>query len=125
MSNSQLYSILLGVVNGTLLAEEQEIDFSRTANAQQVDTVAKGFAGLSPGSPMIEFDVINAAPQGGFEFDAGPYIASLTPIPIQLIGPGGKTIKTDAFIISDNGRHGVNQQMRYSFRMIAAIQQFK
>lgn len=118
MANAQLYSVLLAVVGGNLLAEEQEIDFNRTANAQQVDTVLKGFAGLSPGSPMLEVDINNAAPQGGFEFDAGPYIGSLTPIPIQVTGPGGKVLKGDAFIIHDNGRHGVNQQMRYNFRCI-------
>jgi hypothetical protein len=115
---------MVGVVGGVLLAEEQEIDFSRTAYAQQVDTVIKGFAGMSPGSPMLEIDVNNAAPTGGFEFDAGPYIASLTVVPVQLIGPGGKVIKGDAFITHDNGRHGVNQQMRYNFRMIMSIKQW-
>ena len=87
--------------------------------------MAKGFAGMSPGSPMLEVDIINALPQGGFEFDAGPYIASLQTIPVQVIGPGGKTMKGDAFIIQDQGRHGVNQQARYSFRCIMGIQQFQ
>lgn len=125
MANSQLYSILLAVVGGTLLAEEQEIDWSRTANAQQVATVLKGFAGLSPGASMTEVDINSAMPQGGFEFDAGPYIDSLTPIPVQVIGPGGKAMKGDAFIIQDSGRHGVNQQARYSFRCILSLKQFK
>lgn len=125
MANSALYSILVGVVGGTLLAQEQEIDFSRTANAQQVDTVLLGFAGMSPGSPMLEVDVNNAAPQGGFEFDAGPYILSLQTVSVQVIGPGGKVMKGDAFIIADNGRHGVNQQMKYNFRMIMPLKLFK
>jgi hypothetical protein len=123
--NLQLYSILLSVVGGNLLAEEQEIDFSRTANAQQVDTVLKGFAGMSPGSPMLEVDIHGAMPQGGFEFDAGPYIISLTPVAVQVIGPGGKAMKGDAFIVSDQGRHGVNQQARYSFRCLMPMQLFK
>jgi hypothetical protein len=125
LSNLQLYSILVGVVGGTVLAEEQEIDFKRTANAQVVDTVMKGFAGLSPGSPMLEVDINNAAPQGGFELDAGPFIISLGLVAVQVIGPGGKVMKGDAFIIEDNGRHGVNQQMRYSFRMIMPMYLFK
>lgn len=125
MANLGLYSILVGVVGGNLLAQEQEIDFSRTANAQQVDTVILGFAGMSPGSPMLEVDVNNAAPQGGLEFDAGPYILALGLVPVQVIGPGGKVMKGDAFIISDNGRHGVNQQMRYNFRMIMPLKLFK
>jgi hypothetical protein len=125
MSNSQLYTILLSVVGGTLLAEEQEVDWSRTANAVQVDTVAKGFAGMSPGSPMLEVDIRNAMPQGGFEFDAGPYILSLQTVPVQVIGPGGKAMKGDAFIIQDQGRHGVNQQASYNFRCIMSLQLFQ
>ena len=115
----------MGVVGGVLLAEEQEIDFERTANAQQVDTVIKGFAGLSPGSPMLMVEVMNAAPQAGFEFDAGNYILSLGLVPVQIIGPGGKVMKGDAFIIKDNGKHGVNQQMRYSFSAIMPLKLFK
>lgn len=125
MANTQLYSLLFVVANGTLLAEEQEVDVSRTANAQNVDTVAKGFAGLSPGAPMVEIDVTNAMPQGGFEMDMGPYIAALTTLPVQVIGPGGTTLKGDAFVISDAIRHGVNQQARYSFRCIMSIQLFQ
>lgn len=125
MANLQLYSIMLAVVGGTLLVEEQEVDFKRTANAQQVDTVLKGFAGLSPGSPMLEIDITNAMPQGGFEFDAGPYVLSLQQVPVQVTGPGGKTMKGDAFIVEDNGKHGVNQQARYSFRCLMPLQLFK
>ena len=125
MANLQLYSILVGVVGGTLLAEEQEIDFTRTSGSQPVDTVINGYSGESPGSPMLEIDINNAAPQTGFEFDAGPYILSLTPVPVQVIGPGGKVMKGDGFIIQDNGRHGVNQQMRYNFRMRMPLKLFK
>jgi hypothetical protein len=125
LANLQQYTIILAVVNGNLLAEEQEVDTTRTANAQQVDTVVKGFAGLSPGSPMLEVDIANAAPQGGFEFDAGPYILSLTPVPVQVIGPGGKSLRGDCFIISDALKHGVGQQARYSFRCIMPMQLFK
>ncbi len=125
MANLGLYSIMVAVVNGTLVAEEQQIDFTRTANAQQIATVIKGFAGLSPGAPMLEVDIENAAPQGGFEFDAGPYILSLTPVQVQVIGPGGKVMKGDAFITEDHGTHGVNQAMRYRFRMIMPLTLFK
>jgi hypothetical protein len=116
---------MVGVVGGALLAQEQEIDFTRTTQSQAVDTVIGGYSGESPGSPMLEVDINNAAPQGGFEFDAGPYIASLTPVAIQIIGPGGKVMKGDGFIIQDNGRHGVNQQMRYNFRIRMPLKLFK
>lgn len=124
MSQAQLYSLMFAVMGGNLLAEHQQLDFTRTSNAQHVATVLKGFAGLSPGAPMLEIDVDNAAPSAGLEFDAGPYIASLTPIAVQAIGPGGKALKGDAFITEDHGTHGVNQQMRYRFRCILAFRPF-
>jgi len=123
--NLQLYSLIFAVTGGTLLVEEQEVDMSRTTNSQQIDTVAKGYAGESPGAPMTELDIQNAIPQGGFEFDAGPYMASLTPVPVQVLGPGGQSARGNAFIISDALRHGVNAAARYSFRARMPLALFK
>lgn len=125
MANLQQYTIMLAAPQGQLLAEEQEIDWRRTANAVIVETVLKGLAGTSPGSPIVEVDVHNAMPQGGFEFDAGPFIVGQIPMPFQVIGPAGKAMKGDCFILHDNGRHGVNQQARYSFHVVMAFQNFK
>lgn len=121
MSNLQQYSILLAVAGGTLLAEEQEIDFSRTANAVRVATVAKGFSGTSPGAPEVMVNVRGAMPSAGLEFDAGPYILSQTPIPFQLLGPGGKVMKGDMIIERDNGKHGVGTQASYDFSGVMAF----
>lgn len=121
MSNLQQYSILLAVAGGTLLAEEQEIDFTRTANAVRVATVAKGFAGTSPGAPEISVNIRGAMPVGGLEFDAGPYILSQTPIPFQILGPGGKVMKGDMIIERDNGKHGVGTQAAYDFSGVMAF----
>ncbi len=107
---------MFAVVNGSLFVEEIEIDVTRTTNSQPVATVAKGYAGESPGAGMTEIDVQNAIPSGGFEFDAGPNMASLIPVDVQVLGPGGTALKGKAFIISDSIRHGVNQEARYSFR---------
>lgn len=123
--NLQIYSILFGVVNGTLLAEEQQIDVTRTANAQMVNTVPKGFAGVSPGAAMTEVDVKNAVPQGGFEIDFGPNIAGLIPVDVQVQGPGGKTLKGKAFVLNDSIRHGVNQEASYEFKAVMPLTLFK
>ena len=122
--NLQLYTLLFGAINGTLLAEEQQIDVARTANAAIVNTVPKGFAGVSPGAAMTEVDVKNAVPQGGFEIDFGPNIAGLIPVSVQVIGPG-KTLKSTAFVLSDSIRHGVNQEATYEFKAIMPMALFK
>jgi hypothetical protein len=123
--NLQLYTLLFGAINGSLLAEEQQIDVSRTANAAIVNTVAKGFAGVSPGAAMTEVDVKNAVPQGGFEIDFGPNIAGLIPVSVQVIGPGGTAMKSQAFVLSDTLRHGVNQEASYDFKAVMPLALFK
>lgn len=123
-SSAQLYSLLYVVTNGTLLAEEQSVDMSRTSNAQTVLTVAKGFAGVSPGAAMIEVDVTNAIPSGGFEFDMGAKIAGLIPIDVQVLGPGGKSTNGKMFVVSDTIRHGVNQEAKYTFKALGALALF-
>lgn len=119
-----MYSLLYVVTNGTLLAEEQSVDMSRTSNAQTVLTVAKGFAGVSPGAAMIEVDVTNAIPSGGFEFDMGAKIAGLIPIDVQVLGPGGKSTNGKMFVVSDTIRHGVNQEAKYTFKALGALALF-
>src|SRR5579859_7807486 len=116
MASLKLYTLLYVVVGGQLLVEEQEVDMTRTTNSQPISTVANGYSGESPGAGMVEIDVQNAIPSAGFEFDAGPYMLGLIPIPIQVRGPGGKSVKGKAFIISDATRHGVNQEAKYSFK---------
>lgn len=116
---------MLSVIGGVLLSQEQELDFMRASNGQPVDTVLNGYSGDSPGAPMLEFDVRNAAPQGGFEFDVGPYIDSQTPVSFQIIGPGGKAMKGDCIIYKDSGAHGVNKAMVYSFSARAPFKRFK
>jgi hypothetical protein len=115
-SSLQLYTLLYIGINGTLLAEEQEIDLARTTNSQAISTVAKGYAGESPGAQMIEVDCSNAIPAGGFEFDMGKSMFGLIPIDVQVDGPGGTQLRGKAFVISDTIRHGVNQEAKYSFK---------
>lgn len=116
-SNLQKYTLIFAVIGGNLLVEEIQATVDRTTNSQPVNTVAKGYSGESPGAAMTEISIENAIPSGGFEFDAGPYLASLTPVDVQVLGPGGTSVKGQCFIISDSVRHGVNQEARYSFRV--------
>lgn len=125
MANQQLYTLLFAVTNGNLLAEEQQVDITRTSGAQRVMTVAKGFAGLSPGAALCEIDVKNAIPAGGFEVDFGTAIAGLVPVDVQVIGPGGKSLKHKAFIERDSIRHGVNQEASYDFHAVMPLALFE
>jgi hypothetical protein len=109
------YSLLFETINGTLLAQEQDITVRRTTNSQAVNTVPIGYAGESPGAAMCELDVQNAVPAAGFEYNAGQNMISLTPVKAFTLGPGGQQLKFTGQIISDTLRHGVNNPVTYSF----------
>jgi len=114
--NLQKYVLLFWTADGALLAEEKSGSIDRATNSQAVNTVAKGYAGESPGAAMSEFSVENAVPAPGFEFDAGAKMAALIPTHLYIIGPGGNQYRGECFIISDSLKHGVNQEATYSFR---------
>jgi hypothetical protein len=120
--NLQTYSLAFVTVNGPLLSQEQDVTITRTTNAVPVSTVVIGYAGDSPGAPMAEIDVQNAVPAIGFEFDPSKWMASLTPVQLIILGPGGLALKFVAQIYSDTFGHGVNKAASLSFKARSAFQ---
>jgi hypothetical protein len=116
MSSLQQYTLLFEYVDGGLLAQEHSVTIDRVTNSQPISTVAGGYSGESPGAAMIDVTVGNAVPAAGFEFDAGRKMAGLLPAKLYTLGPGGKQLKGECFIISDSLRHGTNQAADYSFK---------
>ena len=103
-------------MDGALLIEEKQVSLDRSTNSQPVATVAKGYAGESPGAAMSEFVVDSAVPASGFEFDMGKKMIGLVQGHLYLLGPGGQQYKGECFVFADSLRHGVNQEASYSFR---------
>lgn len=112
----KLYTLQYVSINGTLLTEQFESQIARSSNSQAVTTVARGYAGESPGAATVEIDVTNAVPADGFELDAGDNIEGLIPVDVGLIA-AGKQLVVKAFIISDSFSHSVNAESKYSFKM--------
>ena len=123
--NVQLYTLLFVGIEGTLLVEEQQVDLTRTTNSQPISTVAKGYAGESPGAAMIELDVTSAIPQAGFEFDMGQKMAGLIPVNFQVRGPGGKTNFGVGFVHADSLTHSKSADVSYTFKLRAAHSLFQ
>lgn len=117
MSNLQLYTLAYVTVGGALLTEEASVSVTRRTNSQQVTTVAKGYAGESPGAPNCEIQVTNAVPAADFELDPGPFMKSLQVVEIGLIA-AGKQITVKGFIVEDTFKHSVNAEstLDFSFR---------
>lgn len=111
----QLYALISVYVNGALLAEEATVRVRRDTRAQEVNTVAKGFAGLSPGAQKTMITVENAVPAAGLEFDPSQFLKSLSVVELTLARPDGKTLTSKGFITSDDMSHSVNTESRLSF----------
>lgn len=124
MANVQQYSLLYATVNGALLIEEASINVTRQTRSQEVNTTAKGYAGESPGAVLMEIDITSAVPAAGIEFDAYSAMASLTPVNLGILGPGGKVLKVKGFIISDSIQHSVNSESKYDFKFRGTMSAF-
>lgn len=114
MANLDLYSKATVYWNGQLLSEESSVTIRRMSGAQQVKTVAKGFAGMSPGSPMIEVTVSNAVPSSDFELNPGQTIQQ-NEVGELTVFAAGRTLTTKGFIIDDNFSHAVDTASKLDF----------
>lgn len=124
MSNPQLYTLAYCTADGKLLTEEASITVTRASNSQAVNTVAKGYAGESPGAPTIEIQVTNAVPAADFELDAGEFIQTLKTVEMGVI-VAGKQLKAVGFIIQDSFKHSVNSESQYDFTFRGSFAPFE
>lgn len=123
--NTTLYTLLYATVENALLAEEQSIDMKRIGGGQIVGTVAKRFAGISPGMSLCQITITSAVPVGGFEYDPGQVIDGYVPVEVGIVGPGGKTGKSKGFIMEDEIKHAMNQESSHTMMFTGPFPQFE
>jgi hypothetical protein len=124
MANVQLYTLAYCTVDGKLLTEEASLNVTRATNSQAVTTVAKGYAGESPGAPTIEIQVTNAVPAADFELNAGPFMKALQAVEMGVIC-AGKQLVAKGFIIQDSFKHSVNSESNYDFTFRGGFEDFQ
>lgn len=121
----QLYSLLYITVKGALLTEAGQINVERNLNASDVTTLAKGWAGVSPGAGVTDIRITNAVPSADFELDAGKHMATYEPAEIGVLGPGGKQMTVDCFILSDSIQASVNSPTQLDFTLRGPFAEWK
>lgn len=114
MANLQQYSRAIVYINSSVLSEEASVTVKRSSGSQPVKTVAKGYAGESPGSPMTEITVSNAVPAIGFEFDPGQFINLVEVVEISIV-TADSTLTVKGSIIDDNFSHAVDSEAKLEF----------
>ncbi len=123
MSANILYSLIYVAVNGSLLTEHLTVSMRRITAAQVIKTVAKGWAGLSPGARFCEIDVDNAIPSSNFELDPGLFMQSLQNVEIQL-QLASKQGVSKGFIVEDSFKGGVDSPSGLSFKFLGTFPLF-
>lgn len=124
MANVQLYTLAYCTVDGKLLTEEGSIQVTRATNSQAVNTVAKGYAGESPGAATVEIQVTNAVPAADFELDAGAIMQALKTVEMGVIA-AGKQLVARGFIVTDSFKHSVNSESSYDFTFRGGFENFE
>jgi hypothetical protein len=123
--NFQLYSLIYVAADGALLTEEANCTLKRASNAKVIETVAKGFAGLSPGAAVCHGTVSNVIPAlSGLEYDAGPKIIALTVVNLKFVRADGKGCAFQAFILDDDVAGGVGAASKYDFSFMGRFPQW-
>lgn len=113
-TESQTYSLAYVLADGAIMAEHGSVTVNRATNSQAVNTVAKGYAGESPGAPTIEIQVTCAVPAVGFEKNFGAHMAALKQVEIGVMA-AGQVLTRKVFVISDSFKHSVNNESAYDF----------
>lgn len=105
--STQLYTLCEVYIDGSKLTEETSVKLTVTSKAQVVETVARGFAGLSPGAKMISISIENAAPSATFEYDPSLAVSELRVVELTLFA-AGKTLTSKGFLTDYEFGHSVN-----------------
>lgn len=108
-------------VPGGLLTEESDITIDRDSRGQEVNTVAKQFAGVSPGAGIMMVDITNAVPSADFEVNPGKFFVKLYEVVQFKFHAAGRTMTTKGFVMRDNFRHGVNKEATLQFHALCEM----
>lgn len=119
MSALQLYERGALFADGQLLVECQTITVNHDPKLNVINTMQKGFAGVSPDSEEATIDVASAMPRAGVEYDA---IAAMQGIEIveMVLFAAAKKYKYKGFITKVGASLGADRSAEFSFSLIAA-----
>lgn len=126
VSNIQIYSLIEVFINGVLAAEEASCTIDQATNSQIVKTVAKGYAGESPGAPMSECSIEMVNPVTGFEVaQVSLLLAMDTLVPVQFtFYVASNELVFNGFVISRSLNHAIDSESKISFHCRGSFSSF-
>jgi hypothetical protein len=117
MATPQIYSKGSLLVSGILIAEMMSFSVDHKNGANPINTIEKGFAGMSPGSSTTEVKCETAVPRVGVDFDYTDALNNLTLLDI-VIFCRGKKLKMKGFITDVSENYGEGKAAGLSFTIM-------
>ena len=111
-----LYSQIFLYANGQLLAENTTLETSLEADIQDVFTIVRNWAGITPAPIVRTVTGTNVVPLPGVEFDFEQKMLDFEELEIQMQeGGSGKTAVTNGYIVNVPRSAGVGQTTTINF----------
>ena len=114
MASLQTYEKGALFADGQLLAEVINFSVSIDSKAQEINTMQKGFAGMSPGSEMTQIEVTSAIPRAGVEYESLAKLQGLKVVEMVLFA-GAKKSSTKGYITNVQMQFGADRASEVSF----------
>lgn len=104
-------------LEGSLLVDVINFSLDHDAALQPIHTMQKGFAGVSPGSPMTKGSVSGGIPRAGLELD---YLSKLQGVSVVefVVFAHSKKKKFKGYITNIKEQYGADRAAEYSFDFI-------
>ncbi len=111
-----LYSQIYLFLNGVLLAEQTTLETSLEADIQDVMTIVRNWAGITPAPIVRTITAANVVPLPGVEFDFEQKMLDFEEVEIQMQeGGSGKKCTTKGYIVNVPRSAGVGATTTISF----------
>lgn len=95
----QLYDQVYAYIQGKLLAENTSVGTELTGQQQEVDTLVRGFAGISPGPDKRTISFENVIPVSGMEVEVEKFYLNKVELDVRLQqGGSGRKYEGKGFI---------------------------
>lgn len=116
--NLQNYTLCHVHVDGALLTQASSISIARKSGNQPVHTIVEGFAGMSPGSAMMEVSIESAVPSADFELNPGLGLVQMRVYEFMFFS-AGRTLTAKGYITDDNFTAAVDSPSKLSLTVVA------
>ena len=107
------------LVNGVVLIEATSISVDHKLGTQPINTIEKGFAGISPGSSSIEVKIQSAVPRVGTDIDFTGLARARTLLDVVLFARA-KKVKTKGYIMDVSESYGADKAAEISCTLMCA-----